>query len=228
MLIARLAPGTTAEQAVAEATPAFQVAAYASLGTSDPKHPKVALALVPAKGIQGLGDNYRQPVTILMALVTLVLIIACCNVAMLIVARNASRQRDFSLRLALGARRSALLRQLLTESGLLVLSGTLLGWLLALGGARALAAWSQLEVNLKPDRHHIALRLHRFRSRRFSLRPCATANGNQRSGHRGFARNALHQLSAKAERQRRAGAAGCALFHAVDRRWVVTADSAPV
>lgn len=152
MLIARLAPGVTAQQAVAEATPAFQVAAYASLGTPGPSHPKVALALVPAKGIQGLGDNYRQPITILMALVSLVLIIACSNVAMLIVARNASRQRDFSLRLALGARRSALLRQLLTESGLLVLAGTLLGWLFALGGARALAAWSQLEVNLKPDR----------------------------------------------------------------------------
>lgn len=152
MLIARLAPGVTAQQAVAEATPAFQAAAYASLGTPDPSHPKVELALVPAKGIQGLGDNYRQPITILMALVTLVLIIACSNVAMLIVARNTSRQRDFSLRLALGARRSALLRQLLTESGLLVLAGTLLGWLFALGGARALAAWSQLEVNLKPDR----------------------------------------------------------------------------
>jgi len=152
MLIARLAPGVTAQQAAAEATPAFQAAAYASLGTPDPSHPKVELALVPAKGIQGLGDNYRQPITILMALVTLVLIIACSNVAMLIVARNTSRQRDFSLRLALGARRSALLRQLLTESGLLVLAGTLLGWLFALGGARALAAWSQLEVNLKPDR----------------------------------------------------------------------------
>jgi len=73
MLIARLAPGITAAQAVAEATPAFQAAAYASLGTPDPKRPKVALALVPAKGIQGLGDNYREPITILMALVTLVL-----------------------------------------------------------------------------------------------------------------------------------------------------------
>jgi predicted permease len=151
-LIARLAPGITAQQAVAEATPGFRAAAYASLGTPDPNHPKVTLALVPAKGTQGLGDNYREPITVLMALVMLVLLIACSNVAMLIISRNASRQRDFSLRMALGAQRSALLRQLLTESGLLVLSGTLLGWLFALSAVRALAAWSQLEVNLTPDR----------------------------------------------------------------------------
>jgi predicted permease len=150
-LIARLAPGVTARQAVAEATPAFQAAAYASLGTPDPKHPKVTLELAPALGIQGLGDNHGEDVIILMGLVSLVLLIACSNVAMLIVARNAARQRDFSLRMALGAQRSALLRQLLIESGLLVLSGTLLGWLFAMSAARALAAWSQLEVNLAPD-----------------------------------------------------------------------------
>ncbi len=108
--------------------------------------------VVPAKGIQGLGDNDREPVAILMLLVTLVLIIACSNVAMLIVARNSSRQREFNLRMALGAQRSTLLRQLLTESSLLVLSGTLLGWLFALTAARALASWSQLQVDLQPDK----------------------------------------------------------------------------
>ncbi|MGO9335948.1 MAG: ADOP family duplicated permease [Terracidiphilus sp.] len=150
-LIARLAPGVTAQQAVAEATLGFQAAAYASLGTPDPQHPKVKLALAPAKGTEGLGDNYREPITILMALVILVLLIACSNVVMLIVARNASRQRDFSLRMALGAQRSTLLRQLMTESGLLVVSGTVLGWLFAFSAARALAAWAQLQVNLAPD-----------------------------------------------------------------------------
>jgi predicted permease len=151
-LIARLAPGITAKQAVAQASPAFQAAAYATLGPPTPGHPKVTLASAPAKGIQGLGDNYREPITILMALVALVLLIACSNVAMLIVARNAARQRDFSLRMALGAQRRTLLRQLLAESSLLVLSGSLLGWLLAIGGARALAAWAQLDLDLTPDR----------------------------------------------------------------------------
>jgi predicted permease len=151
-VIARLAPGMSAQHALGEVEPEFQAAAYAPLGTPDPKHPKVKLTLLPARGTEGLGDNFREPITILMALVTLVLLIACSNVAMLIVARNASRQRDFSLRMALGAQRSALLRQLMTESGLLVLSGTVLAWLFAFSAARALAAWAQLEVNLAPDR----------------------------------------------------------------------------
>ncbi|MGD0628428.1 MAG: ABC transporter permease [Terracidiphilus sp.] len=150
-LIARLAPGMSAQQAVMEATPGFQNAAYATLGAPDPKHPRVTLQLVSAKGTEGLGDNYREPITILMALVTMVLLIACSNVAMLIVARNAARQRDFSLRMALGARRGTLLRQLMTESGLLVFWGTLLGWLFAFSAARTLAAWAQLKVNLAPD-----------------------------------------------------------------------------
>jgi predicted permease len=151
-LIARLAPGVDAQRAVAGATPGFQAAAYASLGgPPDAKHPKVTLALAPAKGIQGLGDNYRAPVLVLMALVTLVLLIACSNVAMLIIARNASRQREFGVRMALGARRSTLLRQLLVESGLLVVSGAALGLLFAVVATRALAAWSQLEVSLTPD-----------------------------------------------------------------------------
>ncbi|HEX4581147.1 MAG TPA: ABC transporter permease [Acidobacteriaceae bacterium] len=150
-LIARLAPGVDAQRAVAEATPGFQAAAYASLGKPDPKQPKVTLSLVAAKGIQGLGDNYREPVLVLMALVTLVLLIACSNVAMLILARNASRRREFGVRMALGARRSTLLRQLLVESALLVVGGALLGWLFAEGATRALAAWSQLEVSLAPD-----------------------------------------------------------------------------
>jgi predicted permease len=126
-LIARLARGVSGQQAVAEATPGFQAAAYASLGKPDAGHPKVTLALVAAKGIQGLGDNNRKPVLVLMALVTLVLLIACSIVAMLIVVRNASRRREFGVRMALGAGRSTLLRQLLLESALLVVSGSLLG-----------------------------------------------------------------------------------------------------
>jgi predicted permease len=151
-LIARLNPGVTAKQAVAEATQHLTRQRMPLLASPpDATHPKVRLGFAPAKGIQGLGDYDREPILILMALVTLVLLIACSNVAMLIVARNAARQRDFSLRMALGAQRSTLLRQLFTESCLLVLSGSLLGWLFALSGARALAAWSRLEVNLTPD-----------------------------------------------------------------------------
>jgi len=150
-LIARLRPGISAQQAIAQAIPSFQAAAYASLGTPDPAQPKIKLIAVPAKGIQGLDNEYNEPITILMILVVLVLAIACSNVAMLIVARNVARQRDFSLRMALGAGRTVLIRQLFTESGLLVISGALLGWGFALTATRALASWAQFKISLAPD-----------------------------------------------------------------------------
>jgi len=151
-LLARLAPDVSPQQALAEVAPTFQAAAYATLGAPDAAHPRVKMTMVPAKGLQGLGDYDRQPVMILMALVTLVLAIACSNVAMLLVARNAARRRDFSLRMALGAGRATLLRQLLVESGLLVLSGAVLGWLFALSATSGLARWFHIATGLAPDR----------------------------------------------------------------------------
>jgi len=90
-LIARLAPGVSASQALAEITPRFQRVAYTGLSAPDPKVPKVTLAFQSARGIGGLDSdgNYRTGVTILMALVGLVLVIACTNVAMLLVPRKA-------------------------------------------------------------------------------------------------------------------------------------------
>ncbi len=151
-LIARLAPGVTPQQAVAELTPAFRAAAFADLQSSQAEQDKLKLVLASARGLQGIGDYDPDPIRILMALVALVLLIACSNVAMLIVARNASRQRDFSLRMALGAQRSSLLRQLFAESGLLVAAGASLGWLFAVAATRALATWFRVETGLAPDR----------------------------------------------------------------------------
>ena len=152
-LIARLAPGVTASQALAEVTPRFQRVAYTGLTAPDPKKPKVTLALQPARGIEGLdtGGNYEAGVKVLMALVALVLVIACTNVAMLLVAKKSVRQREFSLRLALGASTWQIFRQLLLESLLLVTIGGALGWLFALAATHALAAWSQIETGLSPD-----------------------------------------------------------------------------
>src|ERR1700737_4381721 len=87
-----------------------------------------------------------------MAMVGLVLLIACINVAMLMVARNTQRMREFSLRMALGAGARQIFRQLLTESLLLVGGGVALGWVFAVSATRALAAWSDLNVSLAPDR----------------------------------------------------------------------------
>jgi ABC-type antimicrobial peptide transport system permease subunit len=70
---------------------------------------------------------------------------------MLLAARNAARQREFSLRTALGGSRARLFRQLVTESLALVAAGTVCGWLFAIVATRALAAWSALDVTLAPD-----------------------------------------------------------------------------
>jgi predicted permease len=151
-LIARLVPGVTPQQAVAEVTPVFRATAFADLKSPVSEQMKLKLVLNAARGLGGVGDFDPQPIRILMALVALVLVIACSNVAMLITARNASRQHDFSLRMALGASRRSVFRQLFTESTLVAGSGALLGWLLALFATRSLAAWMRIETGLEPDR----------------------------------------------------------------------------
>ena len=70
------------------------------------------LSLVEAKGFPGYAEQYGKPLRLLMGMVGLVLLIALTNVVMLLMARNATRQREFSMKLALGAGRGDLLRQL--------------------------------------------------------------------------------------------------------------------
>ena len=77
---------------------------------------------------------------------------ALTNVVMLLMARNATRQREFSLRLALGAGRGALLRLLFMESLLLVTAGGFLAWAFAVASTRILGQWAQIEASLAPDR----------------------------------------------------------------------------
>ncbi|HYL83032.1 MAG TPA: ABC transporter permease [Candidatus Angelobacter sp.] len=145
-LIGRLAPRVTESQALAKLDPVFQSAALIGLGTPDPKARKNILAFSSTQGIQGLRDAYQKPIQILLAMVGLVLAIACANVSMLLIARNATRAREFSVRIALGAGRGRLLRQTLTESLLLVAAGAAFGWMFAISGSRALAAWSGMEI----------------------------------------------------------------------------------
>jgi hypothetical protein len=91
-LIARLAPGVDAERAVAEATPAFQTAAYAVLGAPSPEHPKVTLALVPAVGIEGAGEGYPEWMLVLMGVATVLLLAACGYAAMRMRGRRERRR----------------------------------------------------------------------------------------------------------------------------------------
>jgi predicted permease len=152
MLIARLRPGVTQKQALARMNPVFTHAAWETVGkevqrTGQP----LELEMVPARGLGTSAEDYREPLQVLMGMVALVLLIACVNLLMLMAARNASREREFSMRLALGASRWPLFRQLLAESLLLAGLGAALGWAFAVSATGLLARWSEIEVSLAPD-----------------------------------------------------------------------------
>jgi predicted permease len=124
--IARLKPGVTPEQAAAALQPLFQESLEFVPG---PFRKEVKLRVRPLRDRQI--HDARLASWILLGAVLAVLLIACANVANLLLARAASRQTELSVRLALGASRSRLVRQTLTESLLLAVTGGLAGCLLA-------------------------------------------------------------------------------------------------
>jgi predicted permease len=131
-IIGRLRPGITLEAAQREinALEAQTAAAHPSTDNGN------RVVLVPIR--QQLDGDIRKPLLILLGAVGLVLLIACANTAGLALARNAERQKEISVRVALGATRLRLLRQFVTESLLLAIMGGAAGMLLALAGTRLL------------------------------------------------------------------------------------------
>ncbi|HKS38623.1 MAG TPA: ABC transporter permease [Verrucomicrobiae bacterium] len=164
-LMGRLSPGIERAQAETELAVPYQyyrdefAAARAAKWSAEHRQGFFALKfeLRPGNtGWTGLRDQMRQPLLILMAVVAAVLLIACANVASLLLARSAARQREFSIRSALGAGRLRVIRQLLTESLLLAALGGLLGLLFAQGGTRLLQITMRLQsdpisLSLSPD-----------------------------------------------------------------------------
>jgi predicted permease len=151
IMLARLKPGVTLEQAQAESAVLYQQTINARRQTR--------IELEPAgAGLTRIRDQYGKSLVLLMGVVGLLLLLACINMASMLLARSAARQRELAVRVGLGASRGRLVRQMLTESLLLSGIGTLVGLAFAYAGQAILVgiiasgrAYERLNIQVVPD-----------------------------------------------------------------------------
>ena len=158
----RLKPGVSIEQATAQLQAISPSLFETTLPANYPpvsvdKYRAFKLTAVPAgTGLSQLRENYERSLWLLLAIAGLVLLIACANLANLLLARASAREREIAVRQALGASRGRLVRQLLVESLLLAIVGAGLGALLAQGLSRLMVSFISTDgdavfLELSPD-----------------------------------------------------------------------------
>jgi predicted permease len=158
VVVGRLQPGVSRTQAAAAIESIFLNGTLRGAKPEWTQADNPHLSLLPAQqALKGIRSAYGKPLLLLMAAVGLVLLIACANVAGLMLARATAREREMAVRLAMGAARRRVIRQLLTESILLSFIGAALGALLAPLGVAGLAvffsdnAYFPLQLDLHLD-----------------------------------------------------------------------------
>jgi len=180
-MLGRLKPGLSLQQARAEAEVIYN--RIAPLRPGQQRDPRSAIQLeLASRGIGGFRRQFETPVQILAAVVIIVLLIVCANVATLLLARGTARQREIAVRQALGCSRARLIRQFFVEGLLLAAAGGLIGLLLAPSAARALLlmqpsfATARLDLSLDRNMLFFGLGLSFLTAVAFSLAPAVRAS----------------------------------------------------